>query len=158
MDFDYRAVLVFGFYLLAFGGFFLIVFKIIQIKLSSVFIEKYSEIKKQHPAPLYTWRWLSGALGKAPFNFRINNLLKVDVYPYMLIVSALGRAICLPYDRYVFKHEKILFINYLIVEELPLYDGGIFSSLRPSGRTTELKIFISAKKIEKILALVRNIE
>ena len=115
MEIDYRSITIIvdflGCYLLFAGIYFFIVFMIIRARISRVFTEKYSEIKKQHPAPLKTWRWKTGAIGRTSsvFRFRISNLLKVEVYPYMLLVSALGRAICLPYSRYQFKHEKFIF-------------------------------------------------
>lgn len=163
MKIDYRAVTallsVLGFYVLVVGGFFFIVFKILQVKLSCVFREKYSEIKRQHPNPLKTLRWRSGSLGAGwPFNFRINNMLKVEIYPYMLLVSAVGRALCLPYDRYIFIHKQMLFMHYLLIENVPMKNQGIFSIFFGSGKTTIFKIFLSAKEIKTILELAHQKE
>jgi len=157
MKTDYTSITVAVFYFLVFGGMLFIIFKIIQEKLSCIFTEKYSEIKKQHPRPLKTLRWRSGSLGAGwPFNFRINNMLKVEIYPYMLLVSAVGRALCLPYDRYIFFHKQMLFMHYLFIENVPMKNQGIFSIFFGSGETTVFKIFLSAKEIKEILELAHQ--
>ena len=143
---------VISFYFLFFVGFYLLVISIVRAKISRAFTDKYSQIKKLHPNPLKTWRWCNGSLGRV----RIKNLLKVEVYPYMLLVSVLGRAICLPYNQYVFKHEEILFMNCLLIEKVPLQKGGAFTVFNGHENFTDLKIYLSSKKIQTILELANQ--
>lgn len=160
MNIDYRVVAILlcvvGFFIFVVVMFFFIKFKIIQEQISYVFAEKYSEIKKLHPFPLKTWRWKTGNLGKKyGFRFQINFLLKVEVYPYMLLVSTLGRAICLPYDHYVFQSKRFI-LTHLLVERVPVREGGLIYLLNGHDKFTDLRIFLSSSKINTVLEIANN--
>ncbi len=160
MSIDYRVAVILScvvcFFIFIVVMFFFIKLKIIQEQISCVFIEKYSEIKKQHPFPLKTWRWKTGNLGKKyGLRLQINFLLKVEVYPYMLLVSTLGRVICLPYDYYIFQCKRFI-LNYLLIERIPVREGGIIYLLNGCDKFTELRIYLSSSKINTILEIANN--
>ncbi len=151
MEINYKAV---GMFLCFVITVFFIVFKMIQVQMAYVFTEKYSEIKKQHPLPLKTWRWKLCSIGWRRADFNIG--VKVEVYPDMLLVSALGQALCIPYDRYTLKHEKSLIANALLIEKVPLYQGGILYIMNGCHNRANLRIFLSSRKIKTILEIANQ--
>ncbi len=140
------------FVIILFGVISVFALKMIRMEVSRVFTENYKELRQIYSKPLKTWRFLTGFLstkGVSPFLFK--GTLKVDVYLDMLIVSAIGQGICLHYGQYVFKQKRILFSNYLIVENLPVQERG--NNILGFGKFSTLKISLSAKKIDMILKL-----
>ena len=151
MEINYKAL---GMCLCFVVTFFFIVFKIIQAQMAYVFTEKYSEIKKQHPLPLKTWRWKICSIGWERASSCIG--VKVEVYPNMLLVSALGQALSIPYDQYTLKYEQSFIKNALLIEKVPLYQGGILYIMNGCHNCTNLRIFLSSRKIKTILEIANQ--
>ena len=145
-------------FFLFFVSFAIFVFKLIKIQLSRVFTENYTDIKRRLPKPLYTWRFLSGYLStKSIIPFRFKGILKIDVYSNMLIVSAMGKGLCIAYDQYVFKQKRELFINCLIIEDLPVQNKStFFKGPIDFGKTSNLQIGLSEKNTNIIMNLVQS--
>jgi len=136
------------------------VFKVLKAHVARVFPEDYAALKKKYPSPLHKWIWLSGTLSTKytfpPFQFK--GTLKIEVYQDQLIVSSCGQGLCLPYDKCTFKQKKILFLNHLVVENVPVneYKDSVSIGAVDFGETTTLTVGLSAKKINTILALVQR--
>ncbi len=152
-------IISFILFVLFFMCFMFFIFKLLNTQLSCVFTENYAILKQKYPLPLHSWRFLSGCLTtKSIFCFWFRGMLKVDVYPDMLVVSSMGQGVCLPYDKYVF-HKKQLLFNDLVIENLPVHKkNGFFPITGPIdfGEFTTLKISLSASKIDTILKLAQN--
>ncbi len=145
-------------FILFFVCFMFLIFKLLKTQLSHVFTEDYDELKQKYPSPLHTWMFLSGYLTTKSifFGFRFQGLLKVDVYPDMLIVSSMGQGICLHYDKYLPIKEEV---PYLVIENLPVNKKNSFSPFigpMDFGEFTTLKIGLSAEKIDTILKLAHK--
>lgn len=110
--------------------------------------DKYSELKQKYPCPLHSYSWLLGYF-KFELFFQMWPL-KIDVYEKMIIVSALGQGVCLPYDKYIFEHKKFLYYPYLVVKTLPE-----FGEYQEETETI-LKIALSVDEINTILSLAHK--
>ena len=145
-------------FLLFFVGFAIFVFTMLKRQLSRVFTENYTELKQRFSKPLYTWRFLSGFLNtKSIMPFWFRGMLKIDVYSDMLIVSAVGQGLCIGYNQYILKQKRELFMNCLVIEDLPVQNKSTFFwGPIDFGKTTYLQIGLSEKKIDIIMDLVRN--
>ncbi len=143
-------------FVLFFICFAIFVITIIKKQISRIFTEKYSELKQKYSSPLYTWGGLSGSLSTKynmlPFIFR--GMLKIDVYEKMLIISAIGQGLCVPYAKYALKQKKVL-MSYLIIENLPVYGKRGISPI-DFKETTTLEINLSTDKIDTILKLAQK--
>ena len=143
-------------FVLFFICFTVFVITTIKKQVSRIFTEDYSELKQKYPSPLYTWGVLSGSLSTKcnmlPFIFR--GLLKIDVYEKMLIISAIGQGLCVPYAKYALKQKKAL-MSYLVIENLPVYGKRGISPI-DFKQTSTLKINLSADKIDTILKLAQK--
>ena len=146
-------------FILFFACFAFFIFKFLKMQLSRVFTENYAILKQKYPSPLHTWRFLSGCLTtKSIFCFLFRGMLKVDVYSDMIIVSSMGQGICLRYDKYEFRQERLL-LNRLEIDKLPVIRSNNnipFIGLIDFGKFTTLKIGLSVKKIDIILKLLQN--
>ena len=152
-------LIFFVLFILFFVCFMYFIFKLLNTQLSRVFTENYAVLKQQYPFPIHSWKFLSGCLTtKSIFCFWFRGMLKVDVYPDMLIVSSMGQGVCLRYDKYTF-HKKQLLFNDLVIENLPVHKKNSFSPVIGPidfGKFTTLKISLSAKKIDTILKLAQD--
>ena len=146
-------------FILFFICFAFLVFKILKKQLSRVFTENYATLKQKYSTPLYTWRFLSGHLTtKSPLFFWLRSMLKIDVYPDILIVSSLGQGVCLRYDKYKFQQKRLL-LNCLVIENLPVHKKHGFSPIIGPidfGEFTTLNILLSDNKIDTILKLAQS--
>jgi len=153
--------LVFIILFLSFGVWFAtFILKMLRAQISRVFTQNYKELKQIYSSPLYTWGGLTGYLsnkGARPFKF--TRTLTLDVYPDMLIVSAMGQGLCLRYDQWIFKQKQELFGLYLVIENLPIQGksncNGFYGPMDFNQLTT-LQVCLSAQKIDIIVKLSQN--
>lgn len=150
-----------------FGGMFWFVWSALKKQVTRVFPDNYSELSHKWGTQglLNKYRGLSGYLTtQTPervfpnMSFRFRGLLKLDVYESMLLVSALGQGVCIPYTQYSIKKEDG-FISYLVIENLPVSQGAdsvISGSSLDFDKTTTLKIMLPKKKIDFILSFVQK--
>ncbi|MBP5404043.1 MAG: hypothetical protein J6Y17_03010 [Elusimicrobiaceae bacterium] len=140
--------------------FAIFVLKVIKAQIARVFTENYAKLKQIYPTPLHTWGGLTGSLStKWITNLQFRGTLKIDVYADMLIVSAMGQGLCLRYDQYVFKQKQVLFLHYLVVENLPVQgksSTAAFTGPIDFGQLTTLQVLLSVKKIDTIIKLAQD--
>jgi len=136
------------------------VLKTLKAQISRVFTHDYKELKQTYPTPLYTWGGLTGSLStKWITNFQFRRTLKLDVYEDMFIVSALGKGLCVRYDQCIFKRKQVLFLHYLVVENLPVQgksSSPAFTGPTDFGQLTNLQILLSSNKMNIILKLAQK--
>ena len=138
--------------------------------IARVFTEDYAEIRRAHPHPLHSYRFVSGRLRTKtvlPFRFRGRPLefpnalhcratLRLDLHPDMLVVSTMGQALRLPYARRTFKHEQCGFLHTLSVENLPVREKPAaerFPNPVDFDTTTTLTLQLGKGRIARIEAL-----
>ena len=141
--------------------------------IARVFPEDYKTLKQAHPYPLKTFRFVSGSLRaktvlplrfrgeriQFPNTLRCKGTLKLDLYSHMLVVSTLGRAICLRYGEHDFKREQFGFFSSLSVANLPVREKSgaeLFPNPVEFDRTTTLTVQLSPKRLDDIAALIRQ--
>ncbi len=133
------------------------IFYTFKSQVACVFTEKYSQLRKIYPTPLYTWRHLSISLKTEGFaDFNIRGYVKGEVYSDQLILSVMGQGLCLPFDRLKFQQGRILFQNYLLIENLPVKqktESLVVDNVFKFGRETSIRVFLPMKKINLILQL-----
>lgn len=112
--------------------------------------DKYSELKQKYPYPLHSYSWLSGNFKFGLLSFRMRPL-KIDVYEKMIIISAIGQGLCLPYNKFIFEQKQILFSHVLVVKTLPES-----SEYQEKSKTILEIAFLSEDKINTILSLVHK--
>lgn len=131
-----------------------LVLKVLKEQIARIFTQDYKELKQMYPAPLYTWRFLSGVLQAKREGFLFKAALKLDVYKDMLIVSAHGKGLCLHYDQCVLKHKRKFLFHHLVFKNLPVQEKSTTPSLielSDWGQFTDLEIVLSVKKINILL-------
>jgi len=135
--------------LLLFACFMIAVYIIMKIQLPRIFPEKYKDLKQKFPSPIKTLECVDGRF-KGIFIIPISGIMKIDVYPEMLIVSLEGRAILVRYDKNMISGEWGTIRNYLLIENIPILSG------KSIGKTVKLKVWLYAKDVQFILDLTRN--
>lgn len=97
-----------------FGGFFILIWSMIKASISRVLPDNYKDLKRRFPNPLKRLRFLGGHIGSVV----LKNSLKLDIYPYQLIVSTMGKALCLDYFSYSFDRQDFLFAHALVINSI----------------------------------------
>lgn len=139
-----------------------LVLKVLKEQIARIFTQDYKELKQMYPAPLHAWGGLTGSLATRRIaDFQLRGTLKLDVYKDMLIVSTLGKGLCLHYDTYVLKQKKALFGHYLVIENILVQNkssGSFFVGVADFGSSTNLQILLPEDKRTILLKLAQKEE
>ena len=138
---------------LIFCSSFVLIWYILRASVSCFLPNDYKELRRLFPNPLKKLRFLGGNIG----SIKCKNTLKLDVYYDKLIVSTMGKALCLDYFSYSFTRSDFAFSHSLIVG--PVQPNNLNNNWLSWMQTKEdinITIYLSKKNLDFILTLVQQ--
>lgn len=140
--------------LFCFIGFFVWVLTLLKRQLGRVFPHTYKTYRPTLPQAVNVWRGRSGNLHtRIPTGFRLNGLIKVELFPNGLLVDVIGKALWLPFGTYKFTVSSFCGLSILSVDNIPVQPIPLFLRFNFFPPTTTLTLRLPKKACEEILRL-----
>ena len=141
-------------FLFCFIGFFVWVFTLLKKQLGRVFPHTYKTYRPTLPQAVNVWRRRSGYLHtRIPTGLRLNGLIKVELFPNGLLISALGKVLWLSFDTYKFTVSSFCGLSILSVDNIPVQPIPLFFGFNFFSPTTTLTLWLPEKACEEILRM-----